>query len=828
MGHSEATTAKPPPAHAAESASWLKRLPRPDLATLAWRNWPVSWRLMAVVVIAVVLDGVLGGLRLAAAADSTAQFGRVTQLAVLGQQVTGLAHAMEDERDQTAGFIAAGRPAAGIAAVQQDYAATDAIAKNVRSAAAGIGAAFPPSTRAKVTAVLDRIGDLGGLRDAALRTQLPSLPVITDYAESIDDLFALNDEIAQGSADSTLEDSVRTLGSLSRMAEDAATQRALLYAALTERRFEPGALQDLIAAQAAQASDLTSFRTSAPLAEQQVFDNTVTGPSDDQALLLEQHAIEIGSPQTTDLGISQTAAPQQWYSAMSGTVSQMRQVEAQVAGSVVAQSRALPRGPEQSALLTGILTGTILLLVLLGTLVFARSLVQPLRRLRAGALDIATSSLPARVRELGDIGDPSAHLDVQPIGVHSTDEIGQVARAFDQVHAEAVRLAGNEAILRRNVSAMFVSLSRRSQSLIERLGQMMQSAGEREQDPGRRSEFSAMEHLVIRMRRNSENLLVLAGYEAVRRWSGSNSLEDVVRAAVSEVEQHARVDLDIRPGIVVAGQAATDVEHLLVELIENAAKYSPRDTRVQVSGYELTSGGVLVEIRDSGVGISPDRLAEMNRRLDDPPVADVSVSRHMGLFAVSHLAARHGVRVRLHATPPEGLTALVWLPTSLTERLAVASGGWQAGVLGQEPGSASQSAPGPADHSLRVGGYLRIAGRRQPAHQRLAPDSVTAAAQPDTAAVLSPAQPEAARTAPAPVQGGMTSAGLPARIPQANRIQGFSRLEENAAPQRPAAPAAQSAEAARARLGGLQRGTRRAEQRIPRAGEGADHERVNH
>ena len=231
MEHPEAAEAKPPPAHAAARAG--RRIP----PALAWRNWPVSWRLTAVVVVAVVLDGVLGGLRLAAAAGSTAQFDRVAQLAVLGQQVTGLAHAMEDERDQTAGFIAAGRPAAAMPAVQQDYAVTDARARDVRSAAADIGAAFPPGTRAKVTAVLNRIGDLGGLRDAALHTQLPSLPVITDYSESVTDLFSLNDEIAQSSADSALETNVRTLGSLSRMTEDASVQRALLYAAFAEHQF---------------------------------------------------------------------------------------------------------------------------------------------------------------------------------------------------------------------------------------------------------------------------------------------------------------------------------------------------------------------------------------------------------------------------------------------------------------------------------------------------------------------------------------------------------------------------------------------------------------
>jgi signal transduction histidine kinase len=827
MGHLEAPGAKPPPAHAATSAD------RRVLAALAWRNWSVAWRLIAVVVIAVVLDGVLGGLRLAAAADSTAQFGRVTQLAVLGQQVTGLAHAMEDERDQTAGFIAVGRPVAGMAAVQQEYAATDARARDVRSAAAGIGASFPPSTRAKVTAVLNRIGDLGGLRDAALHTQLPPLPVIIDYSESITDLFSLNDEIAQSSADSTLENDVRTLGSLSRMTEDASVQRALLYAALAEHQFEPGALQDLITTQAAQAGDLTSFQASASLAEQQVFDNTVTGPSVGLALLMEQHAIQAGSPQTVGLGISGAAAPRQWYSAMSDAISRMREMEAKVSGSVVAQSRALRQGPERSALLTGTLTGTILLLVLLATLVVARSLVLPLRRLRAGALHIATSSLPTRVQELGDTADPSAHLDVQPIGVHSTDEIGQVARAFDLVHSEAVRLAGNEAILRRNVSAMFVSLSRRSQSLIERLGQMMQSAGQREQDPVQRSEFSTMEHLIIRMRRNSENLLVLAGYEAVRRWSGSVSLGELVQAAVSEIEQHNRVDLDIRPGILVVGQAATDVVHSLAELIENAAKFSPRDTRVQVLGYELTSGGVLLEIHDSGVGISPDRLAEMNQRLDDPPPADVSVSRHMGLFAVSHLAARHGVRVRLRAMSPKGISALVWLPDSITDREEDTSRSRPADLYARVPGSASEDVPAQMEHGPRVGGYLPVSGLHRPAHAYLTPHSI-AAAQPDIPEALAPVQHPAAVATPvqdagaAAAQGSLATSELPMRIPQANRISGPAGLEQNKAPQYPQPPATRSAEAARARLSGLQRGTRRAEQQVTRAGERRDQERTDH
>jgi signal transduction histidine kinase len=522
---------------------------------------------------------------------------------------------------------------------------------------------------------------------------------------------------------------------------------------------------------------------------------------------------------------------------MSDTISRMRQVEAKVSGSVVAQSRALRRGPERSALLTGILTGTILLFVLLATLVVARSLVLPLRRLRAGALDIATSSLPARVRELGEARDPAANLGVEPIAVHSTDEIGQVARAFDLVHSEAVRLAGNEAMLRHSVSAMFVSLARRSQSLIERLTQMMQSAGQREQDPGQRSEFSAMEHLVIRMRRNSENLLVLAGFEAVRRWSGSVSLEELVQAARSEIEQHSRVDLDIGPGILVGGQAGTDVVHLLAELLENAAKFSPRETRVQVTGYEVASGGVLVEIQDRGVGVAADRLDEMNRRLDDPPEADVSVSRHMGLFAVSHLAARHGVRVRLRTSPAGGLTALVWLPDTITDRDEAVPGGWPADAYAHLPGAAPEEVPVPPGQLLRVGGYyLPMGGRRHGAHERSATPSVvtgppvipgSAIPEPGFPEPVAPEPPEQLPVAvAAPVAGSLAASGLPLRIPRANRMPGSAGPVPDEAP--PVPPVTRSADGARSRLGGYQRGTRRAEQQITGTGKRVDQERADH
>src|SRR5262249_8756318 len=327
-------------------------------------------------------------------------------------------------------------------------------------------------------------------------------------------------------------------------------------------------------------------------------------------------------------------------------------VEQEVAGNIVARSQVLRRGAEQSALFSAVLTTIILFLVLIATLAVARSLVQPLRRLREGALDIATVQLPERVRRMGEETDPATSLDVEPIDVLSADEIGQVARAFDQVHAEAVRLAGNEAMLCSSFNAMFVNLSRRSQSLIERLARMIDSLEQNEADPSRLSNLFSMDHLVTRMRRNSENLLLLAGHETARKRSEPVPLADVVRAATSEIEQYGRVAMKIQPGILVAGPAVSAVVHLVAEIVENATVFPARDTQVHITAQELTSGGVLIDVSDSGVGIPEARLAELNQRLDNPPVMDVSVSRHMGLFAVARLAERHGVRVRLRARAP--------------------------------------------------------------------------------------------------------------------------------------------------------------------------------
>ena len=442
--------------------------------------------------------------------------------------------------------------------------------------------------------------------------------------------------------------------------------------------------------------------------------------------------------------------------------------------SILDRSRSLQSSATQSAVIISVITLVLLILVLLITTFVARSMIRPLRRLREDALDIAGTRLPDMVRRLSETEGSDESVEIEPIAVSSTDEIGEVARAFDQVHREAVRLAADEAMLRGNLNAMFVNLSRRSQSLIERQISLIDSLEQGEQDSGRLSSLFRLDHLATRMRRNSENLLVLAGHEASRRWSQPVPLVDVLRAAISEIEQYERVVLNVQPGITVVGQAVNDVVHLVAELVENATTFSPEDTQVYVSGQPLTSGGVLLDITDGGVGISDQEMGHANWRLDNPPVVDVGVSRRMGLFVVGRLAARHGVRVRLRHASSGGLTALVWLPDTVAAQEGAPLGRLRRFEVGDYGPNPSLSAP-------PVGG----AGGALPTRPGLS-QAGSAAAQAAAAARIprfSPPTGNGPATGPQPVGPVAPGAGRPG----SGGARGFSSPGQ-AGPQAPGGP----------------------------------------
>jgi signal transduction histidine kinase len=638
----------------------------------ALKNWRVRSRLVLLIAIPTLTAVVLGGTGILSYARSATADGRVQQLAALSANVTVLAQRLEDERDTTVRYIGlglqGGRGAAGnggaaeLTVVKQAYALTDQAAAVVKSELGQVNESFSAQTRQEATTALNGLANVRLLRQAATTTQLPGQVVVTKYATIIDDLVALIDVTGQGTSDAALGQAIRVLGLVSRMKEEASEQRADLSLGLLQGSLSPMELSALNSAIAEQASNLASFNTTASIAQRQLWNNSVSSSFVFEANAEETQAIATAQNSPGGSLSADNTSVDDWYGAMSNQVdSQMTTVEQALNNQISSRAAALHKSALTAAIVVGAAVLLVLALSLFLTVIIGRSMVRPLRRLRAGALEVAGVRLPEMVRRMSE-ADGGGSFEVAPIDVDSSDEIGEVARAFDQVHREALRLAANEAALRGNVNAMFVNLSRRSQSLVERQIRLIDDLEQGEQDPERLSNLFQMDHLATRMRRNSENLLVLAGHEASRRWNQPVALVDVLRAAVSEIEQYERVSMNVQPGISTRGQAVNDVVHLVAELVENATSFSSAETPVTVSGHLLNSGGVLLDISDQGVGMGAEEMAHANWRLDNPPVVDVAVSRRMGLFVVARLAARHGIRVRLRPATTGGLTALVWLP----------------------------------------------------------------------------------------------------------------------------------------------------------------------
>jgi signal transduction histidine kinase len=754
----------------------------------AFLNLRVTLRLIALIAIPTAMGLTFGAIRVATADSASNQFGQIETLARLGQQVTGLAGSLDDERDLAAGYAAAGQPAAVHAQLERQYAVTDAWVTQVRASLTGIGTGYPAQAQARIQGIQAMLHELPLARATTTgKTSVTAIGTINLYTGMAGDLLSYTDDIAPGSADPTLVDTARTLGWLSRMEDAISQERAIIYSGLIEGRFEAGATTLLDAEQAQQAIGMSEFESSAAAAQQQLFLTQVANAngalSEDETLVTV--AIDVGSP--ARLGVTAS----QWYASTSGTIGRLRGVEQQVAASVVARAQRLHQGAADSATLSVILSVILLLAALAATFAVAQSIVRPLRRLRSDALEIASVRLPEKMAAIAEAEDPAAEPDVVPVSVGSTDEIGQVARAFDQVHRQAVKLAANEAVLRRSTNAIFVNLSRRSQSLLLRLVKQIDSLEQSEDDPGRLASLFTMDHLVTRMRRHSENLLVLAGHEPTRKQAEPVTLPDLVRAAVSEILEFGRVAVNVQPEIWVAGQSVSDIVHLLAEILENATAFSPMHALVHVTGEALSSGGVLINVTDTGVGLPADRLADLNYRLDNPPAADVSVSRHMGLFAVSHLAARHGVRVRLRQSEPRGLTAVVWIPERLITRQR--PGGWQRVVGPAERLQVAEEQP----QVYETGAGWFDTRNRTPAYR--------AAPVPDSPA---DAGWRTAAAAAAPAYEGFTPSGLPQRTPRANLIPGTAGEPPTGATGASGAPA-RSADRARARLGAFQRGSLR-------------------
>ncbi|MET9898895.1 nitrate- and nitrite sensing domain-containing protein [Streptomyces sp. NPDC006446] len=509
------------------------------------------------------------------------------------------------------------------------------------------------------------------------------------------------------------------------------------------------------------------------------------------------------------------AAPETvWNLAHARVQDAMRTIDAE-AGRGVAD-RADPFGkalltPAGAAVLCGLaaVVASLIISVRIG-----RDLVVELVGLRDSALDIARRKLPAAMRRLraGEAVDVDAET---PLGRPSEDETGQVAEALNTVHRAALRAAVERAELAGGISGVFVNLARRSQVLVHRQLNLLDTMERRSEDPDELSDLFRLDHLTTRMRRHAESLIILSGAAPGRAWRRPVPLTNVVRAAVSEVEDYARVEVRQLPEAAVVGGAVADLTHLLAEVVENAAQFSPPHTRVRITG-EPVGNGYVIEVEDRGLGMGKERLDEANRRIEQSEALDLFDSDRLGLFVVSRLSARHGIKVHLRTSPYGGTTAVVLLPTALLH-------------------------DGPAERSLRQADadrpvereYARVSAvpeqdAVQPVTERpaLVPPRPKATEAPANGSRETPPPGVAALRLHRPPEDPESSDELPRRVRQANlapQLRG-QRAEEQVEPPVPGADDERTPELVRARMAAYRAGWVRGGGRSPGVGATPDPE----
>jgi signal transduction histidine kinase len=618
----------------------------------------VPTRLVVILFIPVVTGLVFAGLRVSNSVDFARQAAEAERVATLARSATSLADALQTERDVSALPLTRGRR--GDPAVRRARANTDRLLRRFRADAARTGGNERVRTRVKTARA--NLASLPALRANAYSRDLMPLATVQAYSELFRPLASFDNELGFGATKVTSRG--RAVYAVSLAKASASTQRALVQTALargTMTKADPVAIQ---AAATLETTAADEFLSDGLPQDTALYNRTVTGPalrkaSADLARVLN---VPPGKPLSRS-GV--TAA--QWYKDSSVQIGLMRSVELTITGQMVRDARKIRDDAVRDAVING--AAAVLSLLLAGLLTFfiARTMVRGMGVLRGSAMDIAENRLPELVENLSRTVPKSVDTRVRPIPLFGRDEIGEVARAFDQVHRVAVRLASEQALLRGNVNAVFTNLSRRNQGLIERQLTLITELENNETDPQQLENLFKLDHLATRMRRNDENLLVLAGEEPGRRWTRPVPLADVVRAAAAEVEQYERVELFGIPDTEIHGTAVNDLVHLLAELLENATTFSSPHTKVRVDSTRLPDGRVMIEIHDKGIGLTPEDFADINHKLADPPTVDVSIARRMGLFVVGRLSQRHGIKVQLRPSGQSaGTTSLVMLPEPIT------------------------------------------------------------------------------------------------------------------------------------------------------------------
>ncbi|NAS26520.1 histidine kinase [Herbidospora sp. NEAU-GS84] len=564
--------------------------------------------------------------------------------------------ALQDERRATVVQLATRRPLPDMAGLR---AKTDQTRAHFEKLARGDDVRFAssPDTMKRLDELFGLLAGLTDIRKAVDQGRINREQAADGYTRALDAIFRTYFSVATLDDDEIAKDA-RTYISLQRAREVLSQEDALLAGAIAAGRFGAGEhakFVQIVGAQRFQtAEQVGELRPS----DRAHFDTLLESDAFTALRQIENVVMERGRtleapPVTAD----------QWKQTTSVALGRM--MDEVLAGGDRVVERATPVA--LGVIVRLVLAGGLGLVAVIASIVLsittARRLIAQLEKLRDAAHQLADERLPGVVERLAHGEKVDVAKEAPPLEFGG-DVIGQVGQAFNAVQETAIRTAVEEAELRQSIRDILLSLARRTQSLVHRQLTLLDVMERRETDAEELKDLFRVDHLATRMRRNAENLIVLSGATPARAWRRAVPMVDVVRGALAEVEDYTRVTIMPMGQVDLTGRAVGDVIHLLAEVIENAVSFSPPYTVVQVGGHPVASG-YAIEIEDRGLGMTQEDLDEANARILNPPEFNLSSTARLGLYVVSRLAERHGIRVSLKSSPYGGTTAVVLLPSEL-------------------------------------------------------------------------------------------------------------------------------------------------------------------
>ncbi|GIJ21092.1 sensor histidine kinase [Micromonospora lutea] len=622
------------------------------------RLWSVRTQLLAPILIATAGLLVLGAIQTGDALAASTDAERARVLAGTATTTVSLVHELERELGETAALRQRGGTS-GRQLVDAQRRRVDEASERYQTASSEARRTAPDLGRA-LDGVTEHLDQLGEARATALTTDNAD----GLYVALVESLLAVADALPAQLRDPELANRAREVAAVASQEHLASLERDLLRAIFIRGELAGGELTRLGRLRGAQEQRQAEFSRIAGERATDAYTRLIAGGDVSTARRMRDSALN------ADTEPSALAADgDAWYVAQSGAIRRFNLLGRELSDELDRRAAKLAADARQRALVTGGSTATLALVSLTAAALLAVRTSRRLRRLRVAALAMAHRELPERITAIaaGDSTRSEGSASQLTAGISSgRDEIAQVAEAFDTVNRAALRLAGEQAELRMDVTRMVEALARRIRTLITRQLRLLDEFEQEETDPDALARLFALDHLAARMRRNGENLLVLAGGEPGRAHDGPHLVADVVRGAASEIEEYARVEIDV-PTAGVQGSAVGNLVHLLAELLENATSYSPPHTTVHVDGRR-TVDGLTLRVHDQGIGIGESRLAEINERLRAPAVLSSAAAGSMGLHVVAHLAARHGIQVRLHSAGA-GTVAQVDVPEAVLTRV---------------------------------------------------------------------------------------------------------------------------------------------------------------